>query len=304
MRVSLPVLDELPSGYFVDESPGGILALHGDVARGLHEAGFGPEHDGRLTRSELTGRRPLHEIVAGDERMIVRRFSHGGLLRWFTGSRFTDPERPFRELILSELLRRAGIPTPRVVAARARPALGGGWYLDLVARRVEGATDLGHILGMARTKQLDSGCKRAILEATGKIVRQLHRHGCLHADLTPANILIESDVLQGAEPRLWVIDLDRSVIFEKLPSSERLQNLRRLFRYVKRRESRYGRALSRADYQRFLRAYEPDRPRRKEILRSILLAHRRANIFHAFGWFFETLFGRMTDPRESSTPTG
>ena len=150
MTATLPILEELPSGYFVDESPGGILALHAEVARDLHESGYGPENDGNLCRSELSGRRSLFELMAGGERFLVRRFSHGGLMRWITGERFLDPERPFRELILSSSLRKAGILTPQVIAARARPALGGGWYLDLVSRRIEDALDLGYVLGLAR----------------------------------------------------------------------------------------------------------------------------------------------------------
>jgi len=300
MRPTLPVLDQLPSGYFVDESPRGVLVLHADFARALHEAGYGPEHDGSLRRSDLSGRRPLYELEAGGERLVVRRFSHGGLMRWITGQRFLDPERPFRELVLSTTLRQAGIATPQVVAARARPAWGGGWYLDLVSRRVEGAIDLGYLLGLARAGRLDFRVLRSLLAATGQVVRQLHRHGCLHADLTPTNLLATEDVLEGADPKLWVIDLDRSVIRGKLTAAERLQNLRRLFRYVARREARHGRALQRTDYMRFLLAYEPDRARRKVVLREVLAAHRRSSPLHSLGWLAEAWFGRRADPREGS----
>ena len=300
MRPTLPVLDQLPSGYFVDESPRGVLVLHADFARALHEAGYGPEHDGSLRRSDLSGRRPLYELEAGGERLVVRRFSHGGLMRWITGQRFLDPERPFRELVLSTTLRQAGIATPQVVAARARPAWGGGWYLDLVSRRVEGAIDLGYLLGLARAGRLDFRVLRSLLAATGQVVRQLHRHGCLHADLTPTNLLATEDVLEGADPKLWVIDLDRSVIRGKLTAAERLQNLRRLFRYVARREVRHGRALQRTDYMRFLLAYEPDRARRKVVLREVLAAHRRSSPLHSLGWLAEAWFGRRADPREGS----
>jgi len=296
--VSLPILADLPSGYFIDESPRGILALHADVTRPLHEVGFGPEQDGELTPSELSGRRPLFEIHARDERLVVRRFSHGGLMRWVTGVRYRDPERPFRELILSDSLRRAGILTPQVVAARARMARGGGWYLDLVTRRVENAIDLGYVLGQAHSGLLDDGVRRKLLVAAGSLVRQLHRHGCLHADLTPTNILVERGSLDGAEPRLWVIDLDQSVRYEDLSMGVRLGNLRRLFRYTSRRERRFGKSLPRSDFLRFLTAYEPDRVKRHEIWRAIAAAHKRSRFIHALGWLFETWLGRDTDPRE------
>ncbi|MFT7669308.1 MAG: tRNA A-37 threonylcarbamoyl transferase component Bud32 [Planctomycetota bacterium] len=300
MTSTLPVLSELPSGYFIDESPRGILALHSEVARAVHETGYGPEHDGSLERSELSGRRPLFELTAGGERFVVRRFSHGGLMRWITGERYLDPERPFRELILSSYLRKAGILTPQVIAARAQPAFGVGWYLDLISRRVENALDLGFVLGLARAGKLDRDVKRSLLRATGSLVRRLHQHGCIHADLTPANMLVATDVLEGAPAKLWVIDLDQSVLREKPTSAEVMHNLRRLFRYVIRREKRHGRALSRTDFQRFVKAYEPEKERRRSIVRTIAAAHRRSRLIHSLGWFLEGRFGKRSDPRETS----
>jgi len=302
MSRALPILAELPSGYFVDESPGGILALHADVARQIHEAGYGPEHDGELRRSELSGRRALHELRAGGERFVVRRFSHGGLMRWITGELYLDPERPFRELVLSTSLRRAGIRTPQVVAARARPARLVGWRLDLVSRRIEDTLDLGFVLGLARQGELAPGVLPGLLSATGQLVRRLHQHGCLHADLTPTNLLVPAAVLEGADPELWVIDLDGSELRPKLAAGEMVTNLRRLYRYVRRREARHGPALRRSDYLRFMIAYEPDRGRRKALVRAVVAAHRRTSLLHALGWFFESRFARRSDPRESSSP--
>ena len=113
----------------------------------FHRLGFGPESDGRLEDSGLSGRHPMKQLDADGERFLVRSFHHGGLLRPVTGARFLDPERPFRELCLSHELNKAGLRTPQVVAARARIARGVGWYLDLVTRRVEGSLDVGRLLG-------------------------------------------------------------------------------------------------------------------------------------------------------------
>jgi tRNA A-37 threonylcarbamoyl transferase component Bud32 len=304
MSGSLPILAELPTGYFVDESPGGVLALHVDHARALHEAGYGPEQDGALARSELSGRRPMLELEAGGESLVVRRFSHGGLARWLTGERYLDPERPFRELILSDSLRRAGIPSPLVVAARARPAGLLGWRLDLVTRRIEDSLDLGHALRLARAGEVPPAARGRLARALGALVRRLHRHGCLHADLTPTNVLCRRAALRGEDSELWVIDLDRSVLVERPTEAERLRNLRRLHRYVERRERRLGPALSRSDLARFLVAYEPDRDERRRVARGILEAHRRSRLVHAVGWFFEGLFWRGVDPREAPAAPG
>ncbi len=302
MRVSLPILENLPSGYFVDESPRGILALHVDVARAFHEAGYGPQQDGSLSGSELSGRQPLHELEGDGERFVVRRFSHGGLMRWLTGARYSDAARPFRELVLTASLRKAGIQTPQVVGARARKALGWGWQLDLITRRVENATDLGYLLGEARQGVLEPCRLRRLIRAAGELVRRLHRHGCLHADLTPTNILLEQVEASDEPPRLWVIDLDRSTLSEDLPRADRLGNLRRLYRYVARRDARLGASLSRTDYMRFLVSYEKDRALRKQTWRAIAQAHKRSSFMHGLGWLFEAWFGKNNDPRESGGP--
>ena len=145
---------------------------------------------------------------------------------------------------------------------------------------------------------LDGGELRRLIRATGRLVRRLHRHGCLHADLTPTNLLYEPS--DDEEPRLWVIDLDRSVLSEDLSRADRLTNLRRLFRYVQRREARLGRCLQRSDYMRFLAGYEKDRVVRKETWRAIASAHRKRGLLHGLGWVFEAWFGRGQDPRDAA----
>ena len=87
---SLPILDEIPPGYFIEESPRGILVVAIEVARDFHEARFGPQSNATLEPSDLAGRKPLQELEVGGRRYVVRRFSHGGILRWMTGERFLD----------------------------------------------------------------------------------------------------------------------------------------------------------------------------------------------------------------------
>jgi len=294
---TLPVIDELPDGYFVEESPHGILALHGDVARTLHELGYGPESDGELSDSELVGRRPLLELRLDREVFLVRRFSHGGLLRWLTGKRFLDAERPFRELILSDSLLRVGIRTPRVLAARAR-SIGLGWQLEVLTRRVENALDLGYVLGLARKGELAPGVRASILKSLGDLVRRLHQHGCLHADLQPNNVLVNSEALEGGTPELWLLDLDRSYFVDHLADGERRANLRRLYRHVARREEQHGRALRHSDYLRFLRGYDPDGSRWKADWRAVNSRHGLGLRLHRTGWLLERMFGgKRPDPR-------
>lgn len=293
---TLGVLDELPAGYFVEESPGGVLAVHADFAIPLLRFGYGPSADGPLQPSEATGRQPLLEIALPEETLLVRRFRHGGLLRWLTGARYLDPERPFRELILSATLRRLGIQTPEVVAARARKAPFGGWELDLVMRRVPNAVDLGMLLARARRGEVGPLELRPVLREAGRVVRALHLAGCLHADLNPNNLLVERG--REGSPVVWVLDLDGSRLELRLGERARRENLRRLYRHVARRERRMGTGLRTTDYARFLIAWDGGRGEWKDAWREIRARHGRLQLWHRLGWFLEGRLSRRRDPRE------
>lgn len=303
MRASA-ILDALPPEYLVEEGPRGLLAAHRDARGALRQAGYGLQADGDLRPSQLPGRKPLCELPTRDETFLVRRFSHGGLLRFFTRARFLDPRRPFDELRVSHALARAGVRTPEVIAARALSVPGGGFHLDLVTRRVEDSIDLGFFLGMARRGEIERGSLRRLAAAAGMLVRQLHETGCLHADLTPNNILVNREAARGAEPRLWIVDLDRARLRDRLSDGERRANLRRLFRFVARREERDGRALSRSDHARFMLGYDPGGLAWKADWRAIESEHARRRAWHAVGWSLEHLFARSRDPRESLPEDG
>lgn len=302
---TLAVLDELPAGYFVEETPRGILAVHADAARALHEAGYGPDEDGALVASELAGRRPLYQFGPAApveaQAFLVRRFSHGGLMRWLTGHRFLSAERPFRELILSDSLLRVGIQTPRVVAARAVRDRG-GWQLDVMTRRVEDSVDLGWVLGAMRRGELPVPARHRMLEQLGSLVRELHLHGCPHADLQPGNILVNRGALESEPPSYWVIDLDRCSRRAELREGERQANLARLYRHVARRDEQHGPSLSRADAARFFRGYDPDGDSWRRDWRAVRERHAAGLSWHRLGWLLEQLFGgRRPDPRSAGT---
>jgi 3-deoxy-D-manno-octulosonic acid kinase len=287
------LLAELPDGYFVEEAPRGVLVVHADVARELHEAGYGPESDGAQVAANMVGRAPLLELRLKDERLVVRRFRHGGLLRRLTGRRFLDAERPFRELILSDALLRLGIPTARVVAARAR-SVGLGWELEVLTRRVEGAQDLGKVLGRLRAGEVDERPRRRILEAFGDLVRRMHLHGCLHADLQPNNVLLKPGALEGGPVELLLIDLDRSG-FASIGNAERRAQLERLWRHVARTEARHGACLRRTDLARFMRGYDPERSRWKGDWRAVRGRHILGLGVHGLGHALERVLAGTRD---------
>jgi tRNA A-37 threonylcarbamoyl transferase component Bud32 len=292
------ILDALGPEFRVERRPRAWWAARRDVEGDLARAGFGPESDSALRTSELVGRKPLAEIEVGPLRFVVRRFTHGGLWRFATGRRFLDPTRPFQEIVSARHLSDHGVKTVEIVAARARRSGAFGFELDLVTKRVEGAIDLGDLLGRARRGEVRRAAIAASAAALGILVKRMHGCGFFHADLTPNNVLVNESVLAGADPELVVLDLDRARIQSAWTDRDRRANLRRLLRFVARREERDGRALSRADYARFFKGYDPSGENWREDWRAIESAHARARFGHEIGWRLETWFGKDRDMRE------
>jgi tRNA A-37 threonylcarbamoyl transferase component Bud32 len=284
--------EEPPSGFRAQREGRSLLWVRGDQAAGLARAGFTPAGTATFQESDLAGRRPLFELSVGDERLLVRRFSHGGLLRWLTGARFRDPRRPFRELALSEALRARGIRTPEVVAARARPAPLFGWHLELVSRRMDDVVDLAQVLVELQAGRLARRAVARLLRELGSFLRRMHDAGLCHADLQPANLIVNRSALQGAEVELGALDLDRSELARELGEARRGRNLARLLRHVRRRQAQGRRALTRTDFMRVLRGYEGEREARHRAARAMHELSREAHAAHRLGWWLEALVRR------------
>lgn len=298
------ILGQLGDRFRTEALPHVWWAVLRSAEVSLARTGFGPEGDGALHVSGLVGRSPLFELADGHTRYVVRRFSHGGLWRFATGRRFQDPTRPFREILAARHLADQGVQTPRIVAARARRSAGFAWHLDLVTERIEGTLDLGELLGRARRGEVSTAVVSLLAAALGVLVRRLHGCGFLHADLTPNNVLANADVLTGAEPVLWILDLDRARIVAEPSDEDRRRNLRRLLRFVARREERDGRGLRRTDFARFLKGYDPSGATWKGDWRAISREHERSLAGHRLGWRLEEWFGKRRDVRERTPGDG
>jgi hypothetical protein len=298
-------LSGLPAGFEVLRGVRGVLAVRCECRAEIARAGFGPDEDGALARSALAGRAALRELALASGTLLVRRFRHGGLLRAVRGNRFGDPERVFRELELSEALRAAGIETPPVVAARARRATGGGFELDLLTRRVEGALD--GLRALQRTAQLTGGAalRARLFAESGRFVARLHLAGLFHADLTPRNLLVDEAVFSGAPARFHVLDLDRSRLAPALSERERVANLARLARFLLRRRGRGECSFGSADLVRFLRGYADGSGGAYELERTgrgVARRLRRSAWIHRLGWRLEERAGAGPEARDGRPP--
>ncbi len=169
--------------------------------------------------------------VAGS--LVYRRALRGGLVAKVNRDRFFDlVPRPFAEVALSEELRARGVDTPELVLAVVRRGPSGAYRGAVVSRWVEGGKDLADSLAaLAREGEpVDGPRVRTAWRAVGAAVGRLHAAGVLHADLNARNLLLVSGEGARAEPRVVVLDLDRSRRLASLSAGRRASNWARLER--------------------------------------------------------------------------
>lgn len=245
------VWGNIPPGFVkIVNARGCRLILRGDQegvlsAGSWHDSAMGGDSTG------LQGRGPLRRVqLPNGEVALLRRYHHGGAFRRLTGGVFfTWPPRPFRELMITEDLRRRGLPTAEVYGACVEPVCGPLYRGWLATRAIPGAQDLWAALqsGLMR----DAGEERC-LRAVARSVRDLHGQGVYHADLNLKNILLGLD---HRNVTAYIIDFDKAkLVLGGLPPRLAKNNLDRLLRSARKLdpERRY---LSLARWDQFLDFY-------------------------------------------------
>lgn len=167
---------------------------------------------------------------------VYRRALRGGLVAKVNRDRFFDlVPRPFAEVALSEELRARGVDTPELVLAVVRRGASGAYRGAVVSRWIEGGKDLADTLATLATlagegEPVDGPKVCTVWRAVGAAIGRLHAAGVLHADLNARNLLLVSGEGAAAEPRVFVLDLDRSRRLARLSAPERVTNWARLER--------------------------------------------------------------------------
>jgi tRNA A-37 threonylcarbamoyl transferase component Bud32 len=177
------------------------------------------------------GRAALRAIPLSDgETALIRPYQHGGLLRGFTGPWFfTWPPRPFRELSITEELRRRGVRTVEIYAACVSRGVGPFYRGWLVTRELRGSADLWSAL---QSDFIQRAGLQATLQAVAMSVRAMHREGIYHSDLNLKNILVRMEVDGVAA---YIIDFDKAkLVLGKLPTELAKKNLDRLLRSIRK----------------------------------------------------------------------
>ncbi len=232
------------------------------------------------------GRSPHPSIpIKNGERMIVRRYSHGGLLGPFTRDLYLFGSRSFQELVLTEAIRSSGIPTVEPVGAIHRLGPFPFYRPYLLLLEIPDAIDLAQYLqeiGSSPSPQ-DLVQKHKLIRSAGLLLRRFHDQGFFHRDLQLKNILIAGE-------ELLLIDFDRS--YRKIPLTygDRMRNLLRLDRSAEKWK-RLGLPISRTDRCRLYLAYAGNDVKIKEAIRRTVRTYSIRHLSYRMGWAFERLIG-------------
>lgn len=161
------------------------------------------------------------------ERFVIREYKHGGILGKLLGNIFCDGNRPLHELSVNEIAFQKGIPCAEVIAITKKKIWGMFYKAAFITKEIPDADDLVQFLQTSSLEYLQRS-KKSIMGAVAHSIRKMHDTGIYHADLHLKNILLKKEPTGGF--RAYIIDMDKSVIFNKLTIDQRMNNLLRLNR--------------------------------------------------------------------------
>jgi tRNA A-37 threonylcarbamoyl transferase component Bud32 len=244
----------VPPGFKkVTDGRGGLMIIREDVEEFLTLEECTKANDQDENRPVVfQGRGRLRALrLRNHDTVLVRAYRHGGLFRHLLGeSFFTWPPRPFRELAITEEVRRRGVPTVEVYAACVKRTWGPFYRGWLVTRQLTDSRDLWEAIRDGVIRNI--GIKK-VLAAVAVSLRGLHRQGVYHRDLNLKNILVRRE--PDHHVRAYIIDFDKAALFlGEVPVSLVRKNLYRLLRSANKLDS--GREyLSDDDWECFVNSY-------------------------------------------------
>ncbi|MGQ9509838.1 MAG: lipopolysaccharide kinase InaA family protein [Thermodesulfobacteriota bacterium] len=238
--------------------------------------------------SYLEGRK-AHPVLTlpNGQRVVVRQYVHGGLLRFFTRSLFLFGARSFRELALTEEIRSMGIPTVTPIAAIHQIILYPFYRPYLLTLEIPEALNLIQYFQTLGPKPFGESLlqKRKLIQSVGLLLKKFHQAGFYHGDLQLKNILVSED-------QVLIIDLDRSYRKALLSKKERVRNLLRLNRSVEKWKD-FGVSITQADRLRFLKTYAKGDIKILEEIRRALRFYPILLFLHRMGWKIQNFFKKM-----------
>jgi len=278
----------IPSPYSLIQRGKTYLLLHNDYKESLLQQGI-EEVEAFLKRSlhetHYHEGRTLHPSIPleNGKRMVLRQYSHGGLLRALTGKLYLIGSRSFRELALTEEIRSSGIPTVQPIGAIHQIVFWPFYRTYLLSLEIPHAKNLiQYFQEKGSHPSLENLLhKRKTIRDAGLLLRQFHQEGFYHRDLQLKNLLMAGD-------QVLIIDFDRSYRKKSISVRERVKNLLRLNRSVEKWK-RFGLPITRTDRRRFFLAYAGEDQKIRKLMRRALPAFSIGLFFHRCGWTIEKI---------------
>ncbi len=212
----------------------------------------------RMAQRRFTarGRSGVVSVPLGDglPPMMFRRYVHGGVLADITRDLYWGPGRALDELAVAEVARAGGVRTITPIGVLCRQMHGPLWRMAFLSRELPDSEDMIHYCCRLTDYPPETAAreKRGAIGEAARQIRRMHDIGIRHADLHLKNLLLQRK--EAGTPEVYVIDFDRATQSALLSNAERLSNLSRLARSV--RKILVARALLTAwDRIRFLREY-------------------------------------------------
>jgi hypothetical protein len=186
------------------------------------------------------------------EKMVIRKYLRGGLLRFVNRDIYLGLNRSFNELRATVEASSRNIPTLEVLAAVCVKIIGPFYRGYFITKELSSFYDAPLFLQIIADKNRESFIeeKERFLKRAAETIRSMHDRGVYHGDLNMKNILTDISDHQN----LRIIDWDKSSLKKSLTHSERRANVRRFCRSMAK-FSRLGLPLTWTDQLNFLEAY-------------------------------------------------
>jgi tRNA A-37 threonylcarbamoyl transferase component Bud32 len=227
----------------------------------------------------LSGRAAHPSILIDDRtRVVVRRYSHGGILRKLTRDLFLFGSRSFQEVAYTEAVRSCAIPTVEPVAAIHQNVFCPFYRAYLLSREVPNSKDLIQFF-KEMIVHPSFPAKRKIIHSAALVLRKFHGAGFFHGDLQLKNILV-------ADEGILLIDFDRSYRRKALSDGEKIANILRLNRSAEK-WTRKGLPITWRDRFRFFSVYAGDDVEIRKAMRRAFRSWSLSNVIHQIGWRME-----------------
>lgn len=186
------------------------------------------------------------------EKMIIRKYRRGGLLRFVSRDVYWTRARPMQELAIGVEAALKGIPTSDILAAVRVKILGPFYKGYLISKELSSCRDLPAFLKMVaeNAEHRMHKEKREVLARVAAAIRFMHDKGFYHGDLNLKNFLI--DVADNK--KVYIIDWDKSRLKTALKLSDRRKNILRFCRSMEKLRLQ-GLPITKRDQLFFLAAY-------------------------------------------------